>query len=51
MQTKTIYIAKDGKEFKDMKICQDYEKKLAADLEDIKKYDYFKIEFAWLIVK
>ena len=47
MQTKTIYIAKDGKEFKDMKGCQDYEKKLAADLEDIKKYDYFKIEFAF----
>lgn len=47
MQTKTIYIAKDGKEFKDMKGCQDYEKKLAADLEDVKKYDYFKIEFAF----
>ncbi len=47
MQTKTIYIAKDGKEFKDMKNCQAYEKKLATDLEDIKKYDYFKIEFAY----
>lgn len=26
MQTKTVYIAKDGKEFKDMKDCHDYEK-------------------------
>lgn len=47
MQTKTIYIAKDGKEFKDMKNCQTYEKQLEANLEDIKKYDYFKIEFAF----
>lgn len=47
MQTKMIYIAKDGKEFKDMKNCQAYEKQLEANLEDIKKYDYFKIAFAF----